>query len=115
KPDVVEVIKLDKRKLPKGNYKEVGVEKRQVFDIEFKTVVTAYQAQILENEQGKRYTASFPKKITQAAQYGESVKAHAVYLLFYEVLKVNGDSSVTIMWTLKRKKTQLDELSLCFI
>ena len=86
KPDVVEVIKLDKRKLPKGNYKEVGVEKRQVFDIEFKTVVTEYQAQILEDEQGKRYIATFPKQITQAAQYGESVKAHAVYLSQYQLL-----------------------------
>ena len=86
KPDVVEVLKLDKRKLPKGNYKEVGVEKRQVFDIEFKTVVTEYQAQILADEQGNRYTAEFPKQVTQAAQYGEGVKAHAVYLSQYQLL-----------------------------
>ena len=86
KPDVVEVLKLDKRKLPKGNYKEVGVEKRQFFDIEFKTVVTEYQAQILADEQGNRYTAEFPKQVTQAAQYGEGVKAHAVYLSQYQLL-----------------------------
>ncbi len=86
KPDIVEVLKLDKRKLPKGNYKEIGVEKRQVFDIEFKTIVTEYQAQILEDEQGNRYTAEFPGQVTQSVQYGEGVKAHAVYLSQYQLL-----------------------------
>ncbi|MCX7123099.1 MAG: DUF6444 domain-containing protein, partial [Gammaproteobacteria bacterium] len=47
-PDVVKVLKLDQRTLPKGHvYTEVGYEARQVFDIEIKRIVTEYQAQIL--------------------------------------------------------------------
>ncbi|KAA0446238.1 MAG: IS66 family transposase [Candidatus Thioglobus sp.] len=86
KPDNVEQIKLDKRTLPKGTYTEVGVIRRQVFDIEFKTVVTEYQAQILKDEHGNRYTAAFPDDVTQPVQYGAGVKAHAVYLSQYQLL-----------------------------
>jgi len=32
-PDKIEVIKLDRRKLPPERYKEIGYESRQVFDI----------------------------------------------------------------------------------
>lgn len=32
-PDDVKTIKVDRRTLPKGHYKDVGYEKRQVFDI----------------------------------------------------------------------------------
>ncbi len=86
KPDSVEPLKLDKRTLPKGRYKDVGIEKRQVFDIEFNTIITEYQAQILEDEHGNRHTAAFPDGITQAVQYGSGVKAHAVYLSQYQLL-----------------------------
>ncbi len=86
KPDRTELIKLDKRSLPKGKYRDVGVEKRQVFDIEFNTVVTEYQAQILEDEHGVRHTAAFPDNVTKWVQYGAGVKAHAVYLSQYQLL-----------------------------
>jgi transposase len=79
-PDKVEVIKVDKSKLPKGDYKEVGYENRQVFDIQISRVVTEYRAQILENENGKRFTASFPDGVTKAVQYGANLKAHSVYM-----------------------------------
>lgn len=42
-PDEFEVIEVDRRTLPKGHaYKEVGFEKRQVFDIYVSQVVTEY-------------------------------------------------------------------------
>jgi transposase len=72
--------------LPKGHYKEVGYETRQVVDIEFKRIVTEYQAQILENEAGKRFTAPFPDGVNSRIQYGNGVKAHAVYLSQYQLL-----------------------------
>ena len=75
KPDRIEPLKLDKRSLPKGKYRYVGVEKRQVFNIEFNTVVTEYQAQILEDEHGVRHTAAFPDNVTKWVQYGASVNA----------------------------------------
>jgi transposase len=86
-PDVIKVLKLDQRTLPKGHvYTEVGYEARQVFDIEIKRIVTEYQAQILVDEMGKRYVAEFPPEATKDAQYGLGVKAHAVYLSQYQLI-----------------------------
>ncbi|WP_256474290.1 IS66 family transposase, partial [Microbulbifer okhotskensis] len=48
--------------------------------------VTEYRAQILENEYGQRYSAEFPAGVTRPAQYGSSVKAHAVYLSMFQLL-----------------------------
>jgi transposase len=44
-------------------------------------MVTEYQAQILEDEQGKRFVADFPDGVNSAVQYGNGVKAHAVDVL----------------------------------
>ncbi len=86
-PDEVEKIKLDKRTLPRDKtYKEVGFEVRQVFDIYVSRLVTEYQAQVLEDESGKRYIAPFPEGITKAVQYGNTLKAHAVYMSQYQLL-----------------------------
>lgn len=85
-PDITHKLSVDKTLLPKGNYKEVGYETRQVIDIEFKQVVTEYQAQILENESGKRFVAPFPDGVNSRIQYGNGLKAHAVYLSQYQLL-----------------------------
>jgi transposase len=86
-PDVIKVLKLDQRTLPKGHvYTEIGYEARQVFDIEIKRIVTEYQAQILVDEMGKRYVAEFPPEATKDAQYGLQVKAHAVYMSQYQLI-----------------------------
>ena len=86
-PDEVKVIKIDQRTLPKGQtYKEVGFDKRQVFDIDISRFVTEYQAQILEDENGNRYVAEFPENINVAVQYGNALKAHAVYMSQYQLL-----------------------------
>ena len=79
-PDRVKEIKVDRRKLPAGQYRQVGFESRQVFDIDISRLVTEYRAQILEDEKGHRFVAPFPKGVTKAAQYGVQVKAHSVYL-----------------------------------
>ncbi len=85
-PDIIKVLKVDRSTLPKGSYKEVGHETRQVFDIQISRVVTEYQAQVLENENGKQFTATFPSGIKKAAQYGETVKAHAVYMSQFQLI-----------------------------
>jgi len=86
-PDECEVIEVDRRTLPKGHaYKEVGFEKRQVFDIYVSRIVTEYQAQILEDENGRAFVATFPEGVTKAVQYGNSLKAHAVYMSQYQLL-----------------------------
>ena len=85
-PDEITIIKVDRSRLPKGNYTEAGFETRQVFDIDISRLVTEYQAQILENDQGKRFVAPFPEGVTKAVQYGSQLKAHAVYLSQYQLL-----------------------------
>ena len=86
-PDDVKVIIIDKRTLPKGQtYKEVGFDKRQVFDIDISRFVTEYQAQILEDENGNRYVAEFPEDVSSTVQYGNALKAHAVYMSQYQLL-----------------------------
>jgi len=85
-PDEIEYLPLDRHKLPKGRYTEIGVEKRQVIDIEFHRVITEYQAQVLQDQNGKRFVADFPRGISKAIQYGQQLKAHAVYLSQYQLL-----------------------------
>lgn len=85
-PDEIEILEVDRATLPPGNYQEVGFEIRQVFDIEIQRLVTEYRAQVLEDQFGKRFTASFPVNVTKAVQYGNGVKAQAVYLSQYQLI-----------------------------
>ena len=94
-PDEVKVIFVERDLLPKGSYREVGFQKRQVVDIDISKVVTEYQAQILENEQGKRFIGEFPEGVNSPIQYGVGVKAHAVYLSQYSLITVLKNILVT--------------------
>jgi transposase len=89
-PDKVELIKVDRRKLPAGRYRQVGYSSpRQVFDIDISRVVTEYRAQILENDNGKQFIAPFPKGVTKAVQYGTGLKAHSVYMSQFQLVPYN--------------------------
>ncbi len=88
-PDKVEEIKVDRRKLPAGQYRQVGFETRQVFDIDISRVVTEYRAQILENDKGNRFVAPFPEGVTKAVQYGTCLKAHSVYMSQFQLVPYN--------------------------
>ncbi|MCU7881534.1 MAG: IS66 family transposase, partial [Candidatus Thiodiazotropha sp. (ex Lucinoma aequizonata)] len=73
-PDEVTELKIDRRTLPKGpQYKEVGHEIRQIIDIEISCFVTEYWPQILEDNQGNRFVASFPEGMNRPVQYGFSL------------------------------------------
>lgn len=85
-PDIVEIIDIDRRKLPAGKYRQVGFERRQVFDIDISRIVTEYRAQILEDENGKQFVASFPEAVTKAVQYGTGVKAQSVYMSQFQLI-----------------------------
>ncbi len=88
-PDVIEPIKIDRRTLPDGRYHDAGFEARQVFDIDISRVVTEYRAQVLVDEYGNRYVASFPEGVTKAVQYGNGIKAHTVYLSQFQLIPYN--------------------------
>jgi transposase len=86
-PDEVTELKLDRRTLPKGlRYHEAGHESRQVIDIDISRFVTEYRAQILEDNQGNRFVASFPPGVNRPVQYGLSLKANAVYMSQYQLI-----------------------------
>lgn len=85
-PDQVQALTIDRRTLPKGDYKDGGFERRQVVDIDIQRVVTEYQAQVLIDSNNRRFVAEFPSHITQSIQYGPQIKAHAVYLSQYQML-----------------------------
>ena len=88
-PDKIEVIKVDRSKLPAGRYRQVGFETRQVFDIDISRVVTEYRAQILEDDKGNRFVAPFPEGVTKAVQYGTGLKAHSVYMSQFQLIPYN--------------------------
>ena len=85
-PDEIKLLTLDRTTLPPGEYKEAGFESRQVFDIDIRRVVTEYRAEVLVDQSGNRFTASFPAAVTKAVQYGNGVKAQAVYLSQYQLI-----------------------------
>jgi len=68
-PDEIKVLKVDRRILPRdAQYREIGFEPRQVIDCTISMIVTEYQAQILEDENGKRYVAPFPLGVSRPVQ-----------------------------------------------
>jgi transposase len=88
-PDEIQHITLDKCVLPKGHYHDAGYDMRQVINIKISRHVIEYRAQILENEAGARFIAPFPAGVTRPVQYGQSFKAHSVYLSQFQLLPYN--------------------------
>ena len=86
-PDEIVDLKIKPKSLPSGRtFKDVGFEKRQVINIKFSKIVIEYRAQILEDEKGNQYTATFPDSVTQPIQYGKSVKSHSVYMSQFQLI-----------------------------
>ena len=88
-PDFVKDIKIDRSKLPPGQYRDDGYESRQVFDIDISRVVTEYRAQILVDDEENRFVACFPEGVAKAAQYGPGLKAHSVYMSQFQLIPYN--------------------------
>ena len=86
-PDEVTALPVDRRTLPRGaKYREVGYESRQVIDMDIARFVTEYRAQILEDNQGNRFVATFPEGVNRQVQYGLNLKANAVYMSQYQLI-----------------------------
>ena len=49
-PDEIKLLEVDRASLPPAQYRDIGFESRQVFDIDIQRIVTEYRAQILEDE-----------------------------------------------------------------
>jgi len=85
-PDRIEIIEVDRRTLPGGRYRSAGWESRQVIDIEISKVVTEYRAEIVEDIRGHQFIAEFPAGVTRPVQYGNRVKAQAVYMSQHQLV-----------------------------
>ena len=85
-PDKIVPIMVVRELLPKGKYSDVGFESRQVVDLKISRIITEYRAQILEDKQGNQFVAEFPAGVTRPIQYGQSIKAHAVYLSMFQLI-----------------------------
>lgn len=86
-PDNIVPIEIDKRTIPTGvPYQVTGYEARQVIDIKISRLVTEYRAQILEDPDGNQYVAEFPPEVLSRAQYGNTIKTHAVYMSQFQLI-----------------------------
>jgi transposase len=89
-PDEVVSLEIDRRTLPRdGQYTSAGFETRQVFNIKISSHVIEYQAEVLVDQKGQRFTAPFPDGVDQKTQYGNDVKAHSVYLSQFQLIPYN--------------------------
>ncbi|MFH1672124.1 MAG: IS66 family transposase [Pseudomonadota bacterium] len=88
-PDEIKPIRIDRKTLPNGDYREVGYEARQVIDLDICRVVTEWRAQVLEDSHGRRYTAPFPEGVTRPVQYGVGVKVNSVYMSQFQLIPYN--------------------------
>jgi len=85
--DEIKDLLIDRSRLPAGlDYTHAGYERRQVVDIDIRRIVTEFRAEVLKDQHGKRYVAPFPEGVTRPVQYGNGIKAHAVYLSQYQLL-----------------------------
>lgn len=85
-PDEIEEILINKKTIPRGIYKQVGFESRQVFDIKISTHITEYRAEVLEDKKGNQYIATFPEHVKKSVQYGNEVKAQSVYMSQFQLI-----------------------------
>jgi len=88
-PDEIRLIPIDRATIPPGQYRDAGYESRQVIDLDIGKFVTEWQAQVLEDSQGKRYVAPFPEGVTRPVQYGIGVKVNSVYMSQHQLIPYN--------------------------
>ena len=87
-PDQIIPIEMKPEDVPFG-YRKVGYEARQVFEIIIQRNVTEYRADVYEDDKGHRLVAPFPADVARKVQYGNTTKAHMVYLNVGQMLPYN--------------------------
>lgn len=88
-PTEVVDIWVDQETLPPGRYRHIGFESRQVFDIEVTVKVKEFRGEILANEKNEEFLADFPEGVTEPAQYGNTTKAHSVYMSQFQLIPLD--------------------------
>jgi len=86
-PDEIENLSIDKRKLGRGKeYQSGDYIPRQVVNIKISRIITEYRAQVLIDNEGNQYVATFPDGVDRPIQYGASVKAKSSCLSIYQLI-----------------------------
>ena len=85
-PDEIRKNFIDRSILPPGDYKSVGVEKRQIFDVKVSLHVVEYQSEVLEDQNGNRWVATFPPQVNSLTQYGNGIKSHCTYMSQFQLV-----------------------------
>ncbi|GAG70072.1 unnamed protein product, partial [marine sediment metagenome] len=87
RPNHVINLSVDHALMRDGHaYKSCGYLRRQVVDIKIQRVITEYRAEILEDQDGNQLVADFPDKVKRQVQYGDSIKAQAIYLSQFQLI-----------------------------
>ena len=88
-PDEIETLSVDKHNLPNDrDYMPDGYVARQVVNIKISRSIKEFRAEVLKDDEGNQYLASFPPGVTRPIQYGASVKAKSTYLSNYQLIPV---------------------------
>jgi len=87
-PDVIEVIRNDACDNCKQSFSEEAsvYERRQVFDIVIKMVITEFRALINACQCGAKTVSDFPAGVDRHVQYGDHLRAFLVYLNQYQLI-----------------------------
>lgn len=86
-PDEIIEIPIDRTSLPSGHcYTKVGVTKRQVVEIYISRHVKEYHLEIVEDEEGRQFTAKGPEGTSRPVQYGSSIKAMGAYMNQHQLI-----------------------------
>ena len=89
-PDQIISVPIDRSTLPPGHtYTEAGFSSRQVVEIDLLKMIIEYRYEILQDENGKRYTAPCPEGFSRPIQYGNSVKTGSVYMSLFQMIPYN--------------------------
>ena len=85
-PDEIIYIPYNETTNFTGDYSFDNYQVRQVIDLKISRHVTEYRAEIITDQDGNKYYASFPENVTRPAQYSVDLKAHAVYMSQYQLI-----------------------------
>lgn len=78
--DIIE-LKVDRSKIPSDRVlTSANPIRRQVYGIEITRKIVEYQAEVLVDQYGNRYTAEFPEHVRGYSQYDSSLKAYVTEL-----------------------------------
>ena len=82
-------LRLGRRLISCPSHEKKGKGKSKDSKIIISRHATEYQAEILVDQNGRKFTAPFPEGVDHKTQYGSDVKAHSVYMSQFQMVPYN--------------------------